>query len=69
MSTRICVFGASIAWGAWDPDGGGWVTRLRRYFEINDYDIEVYNLGVSGNTTKDLLKRFKTNVSQENPKS
>lgn len=27
--TRVAIFGDSIAWGSWDPEGGGWTTRLR----------------------------------------
>ena len=33
MSKRICVFGASITWGACDYEVGGWVARLRKYIE------------------------------------
>jgi len=58
----ICIFGDSIAWGAVDPDGGGWATRLRNYFESHglpiNQDTDVYNLGVSGNNTDDLVIRF-----------
>jgi lysophospholipase L1-like esterase len=59
----ICVFGASGAYGAFDVKGGGWVSRLRKYIEENAkpllYMNLVYNCGVSGDTTMDLLKRFK----------
>lgn len=58
----ICVFGDSIAWGANDPQQGGWVGRLRNYYQSQnlraDNDTDVYNLGVSGDNTDDLLKRF-----------
>jgi len=48
METRISIFGDSITWGAWNPENGGWVAQLRRYFETNEnYDVDVYNLGVS----------------------
>ena len=62
METRISIFGDSITWGSWDPEKGGWVARLRHYLETttNNGDIDVYNLGVSGDTTTDLLIRFKT---------
>ena len=58
----ICVFGASNAYGAFDREESGWVGRLRKYAEgtvaqITDTAL-VYNCGVSGDTTKDLLKRF-----------
>lgn len=69
MSTRICVFGDSITKGVVDPENGGWVARLRRYFETNDdYDISVYNLGISGDSTDDLLERFKVECAAREPK-
>jgi len=58
MEKTICVFGDSIAWGAWDPENGGWTSRFRRYCETNELDVEVYNLGVSGDNTYNLLERF-----------
>jgi len=60
--TRILVFGDSIAWGAWDI-GGGWVQHLSTYLmerilkNPNDYYC-VFNLSVSGDTSKEIVKRF-----------
>jgi len=54
---NICVFGASTTWGAYDFEKGGWVERLKIYFFEKD-DVNVFNLGVSGDTTESLLKRF-----------
>jgi len=67
MSKTICIFGDSIALGAVDPENGGWVAQLRRYFETNDYDIEGYNQGVSGDNTNDLLARFKVECEAREP--
>lgn len=64
MSKRICIFGTSITRGSWDPEGGGWVNRLRRYIELGmeskkiKDDILLYNLGISADTTDGMLKRF-----------
>lgn len=58
----ICVFGDSTAWGAWDLEKGGWATRLWFHLakrEGNDY-VELYNLSVSGGTTKTILARFES---------
>ena len=55
---NVLIFGDSITWGAYDPEQGGWATRLRNYFEEKDNDIDVYNLGISGDTTADLLERI-----------
>jgi len=65
---RICVFGDSITYGAWDKEGG-WVQRLRKFLdkktlsEENSYFL-VYNLGISGDTTEDLLERFDFEIRQ-----
>ena len=65
---RILVFGASITLGAWDIKGG-WVGRLKTFLAEKslahpDLDYRVYNLGVSGNTTEDLLARFEFEAKQ-----
>lgn len=57
----ILVFGDSIVYGAWDPTGGGWVNRLRQHLEqkvVSSDDVihRVFNLGVSGETSLDVLK-------------
>ncbi len=67
MSKTICIFGDSIAWGAVDSENGGWVAQLRRYFETNDYNIAVYNQGVSGDNTDDLLARFNVECEAREP--
>ena len=68
MEQTICIFGDSITWGAVDPENGGWVAQLRRYFETNnDYDIAVYNQGISGDNTDDLLARFKVECAAREP--
>lgn len=67
MEKTICLFGDSITWGAWDTEKGGWGARLRSYFEINDIEVELYNCGVSGDTTDDLLKRFEVECLAREP--
>lgn len=63
---NICIFGASITWGVSD-EKGGWVQRLRTFVESTEKDIHVYNLGVSGDNTEDLLKRFKKECEAREP--
>lgn len=68
MSRRICVFGASTTWGAWDTERGGWVNRLRLFIENEmDRKFQVYNMGVSGDTTDDLVKRFELEAKVRKP--
>lgn len=54
----ILVFGASGAFGIGVDEEGGWVGRLRKYFEPKDKYNAVYNLGVPGDTSTLLLERF-----------
>ena len=61
----ICIFGDSIVWGASDCEKGGWADCLKNH--LMDDDIDVYNLGISGDTTEDLLKRFDTEAEARNP--
>jgi len=68
MHGDICIFGASITYGAFDLEKGGWANRLRLYLDEHDYDGETYNLGVSGHTTEDLLNRFEDEVKARNTK-
>lgn len=55
------VFGASVTYGSGD-ERGGWVGRLKEYVDKKYADAEdgyfVYNLGVPGDTSADLLARF-----------
>lgn len=66
---QIFVFGDSITYGASDREGG-WVTRLRRLLDEKMYDSDIeefymiYNLGISGNNTSDLLERFQPEIER-----
>ena len=65
----ICIFGDSIAYGAWDLEKGGWPNRLRNYFESQDQEIWLYNLSISGNTSEHLLSRFKNEAKARTAES
>lgn len=67
MRTRVCVFGASITWGMGDSQKNGWVERLRNYFEAEHYNAQIFNLGIPGNTTYDLLERFNVESKARQP--
>jgi lysophospholipase L1-like esterase len=60
--SQILIFGDSITYGASDLEGG-WVSRLRKYIDAKgendpDYYYLVYNLGISGQNSTDILQRF-----------
>lgn len=62
----ILVFGTSITYGAWDAEGG-WVARFRKYLDgeiIGGSTSEhlIYNLGISGDNTENVLEHFDTEV-------
>lgn len=64
---RIVVSGDSIAWGSVDPEGGGWAGRLNKELYRGPGTYKVLNLGVSGETTETLLKRFRTETEFRYP--
>lgn len=59
---NILVFGDSIVQGEKDPEGG-WTRRLAKELDI-DEDFFIYNLGVSGDTSRDVLDRFEDEVER-----
>lgn len=60
MYKRISIFGDSITWGAIDTEMGGWVERLKIEMFRKDRLKDISNLGVSADTTEELLKRFES---------
>ena len=58
---HIIVFGDSTTYGAWDSQGG-WVQRMREKLDVKNIQGKhyflIYNLGISGDTSKGMLKRF-----------
>ncbi len=53
----IGVWGDSITFGSCDSEALGWAGRLRKTLSSDDYG-HLYNFGVCGETSEDLLKRF-----------
>lgn len=67
--TQFLIFGDSIAWGAWDREGGGWIQRLWKFLaekNIADPNLHyrLYNLSISGDTTEWLLERFEAEAEE-----
>ena len=65
---KILVFGDSIVYGKWDPQGG-WVNRLRKYvdetFNLGKKgNVQVYNLGIPGELAIRMKNRFEMELSQ-----
>lgn len=65
---NFIIFGDSIAWGAWDREGG-WVVRFKKFIDtkiiasnFSFYD-QVYNLAIDGDNTQELLPRFEQELA------
>lgn len=58
-SLRIVALGDSVIYGFGDPEGGGWVERLRRQWMTPDSAGHVlYNLGVRGDGVRRVAQRL-----------
>lgn len=56
---KIVVLGDSIVYGFGDPEGGGWVERLRRnWMSPRSPGHVLYNLGVRGDRTTSVSQRL-----------
>ena len=66
-SKDVFVFGDSLVYGNNDYEKGGWVNRLRLKLEGIDPNKNsyVFNLGIPGNNTNDLVKRFDIEIIGE----
>ncbi len=53
---KVIALGDSLIYGFGDPEGGGWVDRLRRQW-MQDGPI-LYNLGVRGDTVRHVAQRL-----------
>jgi len=64
---RIGVWGDSITFGACDTECLGWVGRLRKALFTQYEGTSVYNRGISGDTSQDLMKRFPVELASLAP--
>lgn len=56
---KIVVLGDSLVYGFGDPEGGGWVERLRRQWMSPEASGHVlYNLGVRGDGVRQVAQRL-----------
>ena len=58
----IVFLGGSLVSGVGDPKGQGWVTRVIGRTEHPELELTTYNLGVRGDTSADVLRRWATEV-------
>jgi lysophospholipase L1-like esterase len=55
----IVFVGASLVAGVGDPKGQGWVSRVVGRTHHSELELTAYNLGVRGDTSADVLGRWK----------
>ncbi|WP_010249304.1 SGNH/GDSL hydrolase family protein [Myroides injenensis] len=72
-STNCLFFGDSITFGEYDGTFGGWVDILKRYcydkfYDGNANEVNVFNLGIGGETTKGLLDRIEVEIKARTSK-
>jgi lysophospholipase L1-like esterase len=65
---NICIFGDSITWGAQLSFRVGWANLFRNYLEgLSGEFFAVYDLGIDGNTSDDLIDRFDVEAKARSP--
>jgi lysophospholipase L1-like esterase len=59
QSLKIVALGDSLVYGFGDPERGGWVEQLRRWWMLpNSAGHVLYNLGVRGDRTQQVAQRL-----------
>src|SRR5438105_4369403 len=65
---RIVAIGDSIIYGRLDSQESGWTGMLRVWLESHIDDTSaVFNLGIGGNTSRDVLERVPVEVEPRSP--
>ncbi len=72
MQQRMIALGDSILLGNWD-ETGGWLAHVRRAADglvletSREHYVIVYNLGISSNTSRHVLERYRREVDARKP--
>lgn len=64
---KIAVMGASSVYGVGDEEYGGFVGRLKSWRFTKGNRNFVYNLGIPGNTSQNILNRMDIELSSRKP--
>jgi lysophospholipase L1-like esterase len=59
----LCFVGSSMTAGYGDPKGLGWVGRVVSRTQHPDLDLTAYNLGVRGDTSADVMGRWRAETA------
>lgn len=60
---RICFIGDSFVQGTCDPECRGWAGRVSAAARAAGFDVTAYNLGVRGDTSRDVSARWEAECS------
>lgn len=63
---NIGVWGDSITHGSCDEEALGWVGRIRKALPTDDYN-HIYNFGICGDTSDDLIARLDVELAAIHP--
>ncbi len=64
---RICFVGDSLVQGVGDPDCLGWVGRVETKARQAGWNVTNYNLGIRGDTSRDILVRWAQECARRFP--
>lgn len=64
---RICFVGDSLVQGTGDPDGLGWAGRVTVKARQVGWNVTNYNLGIRGDTSRDILVRWAQECARRFP--
>jgi lysophospholipase L1-like esterase len=63
---NICVFGDSVTHASYIKNS--WTSLLRQYLEEeSQYEVNLFNLGINGNTSNEILKRVGAECDPRQP--
>ena len=65
--SRICFLGDAFTVGAGDETALGWVGRVARAVWERNHDVTIYNLGIRGESTRALLRRWRGECAMRLP--
>jgi lysophospholipase L1-like esterase len=66
--TRICFIGDAFTVGAGDETILGWVGRVAGTAWAQNHDVTIYNLGIRGDSTRDILRRWRRECDARLPR-
>ena len=67
MSNNFVLIGDSLTFGYGISKSKSWAHGLKNYFISKNINYTVFNKGINGNTTTDMLNRFTEDVISLNP--